>query len=163
MSEAPACLGCARINSDLWREVHALLNGRKDQVLLSKVKGHATCKDVSKGLVFQRDKHGNDGADSLATAAAKQQSLPAHVVRDVQYRKQVVKEIQLMMCNILAARHQQAVLSAVAGSDSNSCSSSTESASSDSESHACSCDCSSNSSSSSQSSIALHSGSDHPT
>ena len=68
-------------NADLWQQVHSCLQRRASGVRLSKVKGHATSKDVAKGSVTSRDKHGNDSADSLASLAAMSHAMPAHVVR----------------------------------------------------------------------------------
>ena len=83
-----AALGWHKVsNADLWRAVHLLLSQRGDSVAMSKVKGHATCKDVAQNRVTARDKHGNDGADSLATAAAMSHSPPAPFVKDALHRK----------------------------------------------------------------------------
>ena len=81
-------------------------------------------------------------------------------------RKQVVRDVQLMMTDILATRSQQlslmdaADIASSARSDDTSWTSTTESSSfsePESESNCSSC------SSSVQSSVALHSGSNHPT
>ena len=151
--------------------MHLLLTQRGESVTLSKVKGHATCEDVAKNRVTARDKHGNDGADSLATAAALLHSLPAHMVDDALRRKKVVKEVQLMMSEILAARHQHLALSASAGDGSSSCSSSTESSTSSFSERASVMSERGEPFSSSRSSfssiqlaqLAIHNGSDHPT
>ena len=139
---------------------------------MSKVKGHATYKDVQRDNVSSRDKHGNDAADALATTAAKSHALPARVVQEVLYRKKVVRDVQLMMIDILAARseslanHRSDSSSSHASSTSLSRSSSTERASMDSEGVV------GNSSSSSScysfssvqlAQLAIHNGSDHPT
>ena len=91
-------------NADLWCQAHALLDARGPSVGLSKVKGHATCRDVAKGRVLERDKPGNDSADRLAARAASSHSLPALVVNDVLRRRKVVEAVQLMMIAILQAR-----------------------------------------------------------
>ena len=146
--------------------MHDKLCHRGSAVALSKVKGHATPKDVSSGRVSARDKHGNDAADRLASEAAVANSLPKHAVEERLRRKQVVRDVQLMMTNILAARSQQlslmdaADIASRAHSDDTSWTSTTESSSfsePESESNCSSC------SSSVQSSVALHSGSNHPT
>ena len=146
-------------NADLWRRAHALLDSRGPSVALSKVKGHATCRDVAKGRVLERDKHGNDAADRLASGAAYSHSLPAHVVRAVLHRRKVVKAVQLMMIAILQARAQRIAHRATncssRSNDSNSLPASSSSCSESSES-----DLDINIV---QHSLAIHSGSDHPT
>jgi ribonuclease HI len=94
-------------NADLWRQTHDLLRHRGGAVAISKVKGHATLRDVRCGRVSSRDKHGNDAADCLASAAAVANSLPESTVKDVLYRKRVVRDLQLMMVNIIVARSQR--------------------------------------------------------
>ncbi len=147
------------LNADLWRQAHALLDSRGPTVALSKVKGHATCRDVAKGRVLERDKHGNDAADRLAARAAFSHSLPPHVVNNVLHRRKVVKAVQLMMIAILQARvqhiaHRAAVCSSHTG-DSNSLPASSSSCSESSESDLAI--------SNVQHSLAIHSGIDHPT
>ena len=129
-----AALGWHKVkNADLWRQVHAKLCHRGSAVALSKVKGHATLKDVSSGRVSARDKHGNDAADSLASEAAAANSLPKQAVKEVLHRKRVVRNVQLMMTRILAARSQQLQIFAAttpnAHRDDASCTSSSESSS----------------------------------
>ena len=133
---------------------------------LSKVKGHATALDVRRGRVSARDKHGNDGADHLATAAAAAaNSLPQQVVEEALHRKQVVRDVQLMMIEILSARSKQACPSSASSDhgESMSCTSCTESSSTLAESESDFSCSTSDSSSSVQSSVALHNGSNHPT
>ena len=94
------------------------------------------------------------------------------MVKDALHKKHVVKEVQLMMLEILAARHQHLALSAAAGTSSEPCSSCTESSSSLSSEKSMSGSMSDSCSSSVQrfvnnpdvlQLIAIHSGSDHPT
>ena len=103
-----ATLGWHKVsNADLWQQAHALLSHRGSSVALSKVKGHAIALDVCRGRVSARDKHGNDGADHLASAAAAANSLPQQVVEEALHRKQVVRDVQFMMTEILSARSKQ--------------------------------------------------------
>ena len=154
----------------MWRQIHDLLSYRSSSVALSKVKGHATVQDVRRGRVSARDKHGNDGADRLAVSGAAANSLPSEVVREALHRKRVVRDVQSMMVDILAARARQLSVTAAADiassshNDETSGSSSTESCSySEPESESSSSRSSFSAQSSMQSSVALHSGSDHPT
>ena len=140
---------------------------------LSKVKGHATSGDVQKGYVSARNKHGNDAADALATSAAHSHALPARAVQEVFYRRRVVRDVQLMMVDILSARSQSLAAHCSDGSCSHasstpmSRSSSTERASEKSESFSnvsSSISCSSSSFSFLDfAQLAIHTGSDHPT
>ena len=59
-------------NSDLWKRLHALIEARPGQLVISKVKGHATARDVRLGRATPEDKHGKDAADALAEAGAAQ-------------------------------------------------------------------------------------------
>lgn len=129
--------------------------------VLSKVKGHATSKDVTKGRVTAWDKHGNDSADSLASLAAMSHAMPANVVRSLLHRRAVVKAVQRMQVDILSARMQYVQRRSkrdctVSPSDDQSSlqyssSSSSESLSEVSIEHDV------------QPSLAIHSGIDHPT
>ena len=58
-------------NSDLWQTIASSLENRPaESVKVTKVKGHASVRDVHLGLVCAIDKHGNDSADGLAVAGA---------------------------------------------------------------------------------------------
>ena len=58
-------------NADLWRELDKIIEERPPgAVAITKVKGHATERDVSLGLVTRADKAGNDAADAMAVAGA---------------------------------------------------------------------------------------------
>ena len=88
---------------------------------------------------------------------------------DALHRKLVVKDMQLMMCEIVEARQRQLALAVDDSSDdsaSHSCSSCTENSflhfGSPSESHTVSSSSSSDTSSI-QSFLAIHNGFDHPT
>ena len=67
---------------------------------------NSTHKDVARGIVTARDKHGNDSADSLASSAAMSHAMPAHAVRSILHRRAVVKAVQYMQIDILSARMQ---------------------------------------------------------
>ena len=118
-------------------------------------------------VFLQEIKHGNDAADCLASAAAAANSLPEGIVQETLHRKQVVRDVQLMMVEILSARSKDIAMESVssARSDPLSCTSSTESSSLPGESDSDASCSGSNSDSPSpvQSTVALHSGSNHPT
>ena len=162
-----AAIGWDKVqNADLWKQVHDLLQRRVSSVVLSKVKGHATPKDVAAGRVSARDKHGNDAADCLASAGASSHAAPPLVVREVMHRRAVAKAVQTMMIAVLAARMHSLANNADdnisrASSDSGSCSSnhtSTSISESLTDSSA-----SSSSSSSVQHDLPVHTGTNHPT
>ena len=156
-------------NADIWQQVHSCLQIRAHGVALSKVKGHSTCKDVAKGTVTARDKHGNDAADTLASSAAMSHAMPAHVVRSLLHRRDVVKAVQRMQIDILSARMQyiqkRSKLECTASaSDDDSDLQYSSSSSSESSSSSSSESTSENSNDPEvQSSLAIHSGIDHPT
>ena len=170
-----ATLGWHKVrNADLWRKAHDLLLSRGSAVEISKVKGHATSNDVRKGVASARDNHGNDAADALASSAAQAHSLPSHVVKDTLHRKRVLRDIQIMMVEILMARSvqvqtQNAVvddsLSHVCGTPSSgtSCTESTSQYSDTDSNVSDSSSYSSCSRSSVHSPLPIHSGINHPT
>ena len=158
-----ATTGWAKVhNSDLWRQVHSLSQARGSAVALSKVKGHATHSDVARGRVTARDRHGNHGADALASEAAKSHALPDHLIREVLHWRAVVKDVQSMQVAILAARVQ-----AVARQGQNNSSSSSSVCASDSSGSSFMSSSSTESGSCSghpvQHILAIHFGVDHPT
>ena len=68
------CTGARREGANLWRKVWAkvlLLNAEGVEVLVTKVKGHATIEDVMERRVGPIDAVGNHLADRAAVAAAK--------------------------------------------------------------------------------------------
>ncbi len=101
-----AALGWHKVhNADLWKELHALLEDRgRESVKVSKVKGHASRRDIRTGKVKLQDKIGNDAADRLATAGAAAHSLPQSRVRAVKLRAAVAEDVQRLMVDIIAAR-----------------------------------------------------------
>jgi ribonuclease HI len=91
-------------NADLWKEVHALLTAREHCFRITKVKGHATLRDVRSGRVKPEDKQGNDAADRLATAATAQSAPSETLVQLHRARSEVAADVQTMMVNILTLR-----------------------------------------------------------
>ena len=153
-------------NTDLWWEVHAILEQRGAAVAFCKVKGHATREDVSSGRVLAADKRGNDAADFLATEGAKSHCLPDDVVRDVKHRRYVARAVQTMMVEVLTARAQHVASLASSNDMASNPSSDSLLVSSSSSSESMSEDSYSSCSSEAfnvQSSLAIHSGIDHPT
>ena len=95
----------------LWKELHLLIESRSmDSVTISKVKGHASHRDVKQGKVKMQDKLGNDGADTLATTGAAAHALPPHVVRRVMLRFAVAEDVQRLMVDVVTARSSHARL-----------------------------------------------------
>jgi len=162
-----AATGWASVkNTDLWWEVHAILEQRGAAVAFCKVKGHATREDVSSGRVLAADKRGNDAADFLATEGAKSNCLPDDVVRDVKHRRYVARAVQTMMVEVLTARAQHVASLASSNDMASNPSSDSLLVSSSSSSESMSEDSYSSCSSEAfnvQSSLAIHSGIDHPT
>jgi ribonuclease HI len=100
-------LGWSRVaNAVLWQKVHALLQSRTSEVTISKVKGHASEQDVRKKKVEWFDKRGNDAADELASAGARQHAVSADEVQRDLARKAVARDVQLMMIDTLCARSE---------------------------------------------------------
>ena len=56
-----------QVDGDLWEQAwNAVLSRGIGNQYLTKVKGHATEEDVSKGLATREDREGNDNSDKLA-------------------------------------------------------------------------------------------------
>ena len=92
-------------NKDLWQEVDALLEQKgMDNFMISKVKGHASWKDVRNGTATREDKLGNDAADRLAREGAASHALSPEYVQQAKARLMVAREVQAMMIEIVAAR-----------------------------------------------------------
>ena len=91
-------------NSDLWARLrHALIGAN---VVLKRVKGHASSGDVASGAVTGEDKAGNDGADKLAVAGALMAPLPEGLLERAAWRKDTARSVQRMMVSILQKRWQ---------------------------------------------------------
>ena len=100
-----SALGWRKVkNLDLWQELHGLLQSRPGAVLVTKVKGHASERDVRTGRVLKQDKVGNDAADCLASACANSHALCPQRVRDYKLRRAVTQDVQTMMVDIIEAR-----------------------------------------------------------
>jgi ribonuclease HI len=98
-------------NADLWKQLHNLTQSRAPgSFSISKIKGHATAKDVRLGKVRLADKVGNDAADYLATLGALSHAPSADAVLKAELRLAVTKDVQRLMVDILVARgaHVQA-------------------------------------------------------
>ena len=91
-------------NSDLWKQLHNLLEDRSAGFNITKVKGHATADDVASGRVALSDKHGNDAADALAGKGAATHALPSAEIRAVKHRYAVAQSEHQMLVDILLAR-----------------------------------------------------------
>ena len=149
-------------NSDLWKQLHNLLEDRSAGFNITKVKGHATADDVASGRVALSDKHGNDAADALAGKGAATHALPSAEVRAVKHRHAVAQSVQRMMVDILLARAACKLEDGSSASSSSSprsdgcisSTSSTESSHSEPDDHV-GIDV--------QTQVSLHSGSNHPT
>ncbi|CAE8636974.1 unnamed protein product [Polarella glacialis] len=91
---------------DLWQALDELVEARlPGAVHMSKVKGHATHRDVKAGRVMFIDKTGNDWADFLATTGAAQHAASEHVVQAAKARLLVGRSVQHMMANIVSQRN----------------------------------------------------------
>ena len=103
-------------NSDLWGMLYALLRSRPpDAVHFYKVKGHATDADVRGGRVDLHEKHGNDGADTLACLGADAHQVARESVAAATFQREAAVRAQRMMVEIVKARRAAAVVAA--GSD----------------------------------------------
>ena len=88
------------------REACRSFGGRSD-VFVSKVKGHASNRDVASGRVTAVDKEGNDAADSLATCGADLHVLDKETLHLAMARCQVAMSVQRLTMAILECRSQQ--------------------------------------------------------
>ncbi|CAE8637059.1 unnamed protein product [Polarella glacialis] len=91
------CVGLAAHNNvDFWRELHSLMESRAGDVVVSKVKGHASERDVRSGRVKREDNVGNDAADLIAVEGAKSHAVPASAVAAQKQRVAVTEEKHAM-------------------------------------------------------------------
>eukprot|EP00973_Karenia_brevis_P027613 3806226-Karenia_brevis.AAC.1 len=75
-------------NVDLWQRVDFLLESKNPgDVLVTKVKGHATAEDVRTGVITATDRFGNHGADRLAVAGAALHAVERDVIVKAQARR----------------------------------------------------------------------------
>ena len=102
-----ASVGWRGEHADLWDLLAKELCDRAGDVTVSWVKGHATEKDIKRGRTTYEDKAGNDGADKLAVAGAATHQVPAEVVEDARSRRQMARQTQEMMVDILIERQKQ--------------------------------------------------------
>ncbi len=81
----------------------------RSSFLITKVKGHASHRDVKKGLVKLADKVGNDAADYLASAGAAEHAPAPEIVHKTKLRQAVAEEVQKLMLDIVVARGPRAM------------------------------------------------------
>ena len=91
-------------NGDLWGRVHSCLIRDPGRVVTTKVKGHATWDDVSRGRVRLEDKIGNSHADRLAGAGADLHEALIALETEAQARIEGAKAQQRKMLKILMER-----------------------------------------------------------
>jgi ribonuclease HI len=91
-------------NHDLWMQLSRLLQERPPgSWKLTKVKGHASARDILEGKVTREDKEGNDWADALAVAGCTK-SRALRGGDPLAERMLLTKAVQKMMTDILLAR-----------------------------------------------------------
>ena len=74
-------------NGDLWAALHELVDERRragDEVLIEKVRAHATPRHFASGLITWGEFAGNAMADPFAGQGAKLNRLPEEVIRRVE-------------------------------------------------------------------------------
>eukprot|EP00973_Karenia_brevis_P083473 11578961-Karenia_brevis.AAC.1 len=76
-------------------------------VLFTKVKGHATKKDVQQGIILQCDRYGNHCADKLATTGAAAHAVADEIVRRARCRRLLATDVQSMMVDIAQSRAER--------------------------------------------------------
>ena len=93
-------------HADLWKQVDYLLNTRlSGSVIIQKLKGHATERDVQTGRVTRCDKEGNDCADRLARQGAAKHAIDPAKARYTRTRTALARDVQRMMIDIVHARN----------------------------------------------------------
>ena len=100
-------LGWGGSNADLWQRVHQCLDQAPGRVLTTKVKGHATWRDVEAGRVMLQDKVGNAHADRLAGAGADMHHAMVELERAATERHNLAKHVQRIMVSILVDRAER--------------------------------------------------------
>ena len=93
-------------NADLWIKLDEILAKRPvaAAVAFTKVKAHASYKDVREGLVSANDFAGNAAADALAVSGASQGVVGSEAARQKRLRASAAMTIQRMLVDILVAR-----------------------------------------------------------
>eukprot|EP00973_Karenia_brevis_P031772 4384528-Karenia_brevis.AAC.1 len=92
-------------NGDLWEIVDKHVCQRPPgSVLLTKVVGHASWRDVRTGQVQQTDKIGNDMADELACLGADQHAIDQQMINHSRNSYELTRSVQHMMVDIIVAR-----------------------------------------------------------
>ena len=91
-------------NRDLWTVAARLFEARNCEVIVTKVKGHATDTDVARGHVLEIDKYGNDKADNLACVGADAHRVPEQIIEEAAMRRSHATSLQRLMIDIVNAR-----------------------------------------------------------
>ena len=94
----------SRVNGDLWARVDALVTASPNRILVTKVKGHATWRDVAQQTVSYSDKVGNAEADRLARAGADQHASVLHLEQSSQRRIAKTRQYHKCLLRIMKAR-----------------------------------------------------------
>lgn len=86
---------------DLWRRIaNALCELPSNQIIATKVTGHATEAAVAAGLADAEDRRGNRGADKLATEAAEQHTDVTELVAEERRLKVTTSLVQSMLIRV---------------------------------------------------------------
>jgi len=94
-------------NHDLWKILDGLLSARERiSWKITKVRGHASAREVREGKVDSMDKEGNDWADALAVAGCNAQSSDWRLRQSLAARLRICRATQLMMVDILCEREK---------------------------------------------------------
>ena len=96
-------------HEDLWGQMQEALQRRPrgEAVVFTKVLGHAKEEDVRENRTTRADKVGNDAADKLAVDAALSHAAPKALLNDLKRRRELARDVQLMMLDISDAALQR--------------------------------------------------------
>ncbi len=82
-------------HADLWKVViQACIPFPPDHYACSRIKGHTEEYHVSEGIIMEKQRKGNKGADSAASQGALKHALPAHIIEAANVRKAFTMAIQ---------------------------------------------------------------------
>eukprot|EP00973_Karenia_brevis_P090737 12404021-Karenia_brevis.AAC.1 len=108
-------------NGDLWKELDKLLMERAmEEVMFTKIKGHAKFWHIKQGLTTMQNKIGNDWADSLARQGAREHEINKNEVCRLLEAKRLAIDVQNMMIDIVLARSQGQTMDDVEDTDAGS-------------------------------------------
>ena len=79
------------------------MGARDMPVKFTRALGHATQRQVDRGLIAQIDKEGNNGAEALAEQGAEHHAAPRDLATATRWRKEAAKATRRMMLRILRA------------------------------------------------------------